>query len=217
MLKIIFTLIITTLSLSAYEINRTPIPFSQKRVELTKEYIKQHYGLDVKDIKIVPKIIVIHYTAINDYKDSLSRFTSETLPGAKRPELVKAGAANVSAHFMVERDGTIHQLMPLDWMARHVIGLNYNAIGIENVGGENDAQNLTVEQLAANIFLVNYLKKKFNTIEYVIGHEEYRCFEKTKLWLENDPYYRTEKHDPGMIFLRDLRANIKGFKEAPCD
>lgn len=217
MLKIIFTLIIATLSLLSYEIKQTPIPFSKKRVELTKEYIKQHYGLDVKNIKIVPKIIVIHYTAINDYKDSLSRFTSETLPTLKRPELANAGAANVSAHFMVERDGTIHQLMPLDWMARHVIGLNYNSIGIENVGGENDVQNLTVEQLAANIFLVNYLRKKFKTIEYVIGHEEYRCFEKTKLWLERDKNYRTTKHDPGVIFLRDLRSNIKGFKEAPCD
>lgn len=217
MLKIIFTLIITTLSLLAYEIKQTPITFGKKRVELTKDYIKQHYNLDVKDIKIIPKIILIHYTAIDDYKDSLSRFTSQTLPGAKRPDIASAGALNVSTHFMVERDGTIHQLMPLDWMARHVIGLNYNSIGIENVGGEDDVQNLTVEQLLANIFLVNYLKKKFNTIEYVVGHQEYRCFEKTKLWLESDKNYRTEKNDPGMIFMRDLRANIKGFKEAPCD
>lgn len=217
MLKIIFTLIITTLSLLAFEIHQTPIPFGKKRIELTKEYIKQHYKLDVKDITIVPKIILIHYTAINDYKESLSRFTSETLPTAKRPDIASAGALNVSTHFMVERDGTIHQLMPINWMARHVIGLNYNSIGIENVGGENDVQNLTVEQLAANIFLVNYLKNKFNTIEYVVGHQEYRCFEKTKLWLESDKGYRTVKHDPGDIFLRDLRANIKGFKEAPCD
>lgn len=217
MFKILIIALLTSISLFAYEIQQTPIPFGKKRVELTKDYIKQHYKLDVKNIKIVPKIIVIHYTAINDYKDSLSRFTSETLPTLKRADIASAGAVNVSAHFMVERDGTIHQLMPLDWMARHVIGLNYNAIGIENVGGENDVQNLTVEQLLANIFLVNYLKKKFNTIEYVIGHQEYKCFEKTKLWLESDPNYRTEKHDPGDIFLRDLRENIKGFKEAPCD
>ena len=120
-------------------------------------------------------------------------------------------------HFMVERDGTIHQLMPLDYMGRHVIGLNYSSIGIENVGGEGYVQDLTVEQLLANIFLVNYLKKKFSTIEYVVGHHEYRCFEKTSLWLEKDDGYRTKKYDPGEIFMRDIRGNIKGFKEAPCD
>lgn len=106
------------------------------RVDLTKEYIKTHYNLDVKDIKIVPKIIVIHHTAIDNFNNSLSCFHSETLPSA-RADIDRGGAVNVSAHFMVDRDGTIHQLMPLDSMARHVIGLNYNSIGIENVGGQN--------------------------------------------------------------------------------
>jgi beta-N-acetylhexosaminidase len=216
MLKIIFTLTIALSSLFSFEIKQTPIPFGQERIELTKAYIKAHYGLDVKDITIVPKIVLIHYTAMDSYEESLSRFTSQTLPNY-RPELANAGAVNVSTHFMVERDGTIHQLMPLNWMARHVIGLNYSAIGIENVGGENLKENLTEAQLQANIFLVNYLREKFDTIEYVVGHHEYRCFEKSKLWLESDKSYRTEKHDPGAIFMRDLRANIKGFKAAPCD
>jgi len=216
MQKIILVLLTLSLSLFAYEIVQTPINFGETRVKLTKQYIKEHYGLEVKDIKIVPKIVLVHYTAIDSYEKSIKRFKSQTLP-SDRPEIIQAGALNVSAHFMVERDGTIHQLMPLDFMARHVIGLNYNAIGIENVGGKERAENLTVEQLSANIFLVNYLKKKFPTIEYVVGHHEYRCFEKTPLWLELDDGYRTTKYDPGPIFMRDLRANIQGFKAAPCD
>jgi len=216
MIRIISLLFIISISLLAYEIKQTPINFGQKRVELTKEYIKTHYGLDVENIKIVPKIVLIHYTAVAGFEDSLSRFKSQTLP-TDRPDISKASALNVSTHFMVERDGTIHQLMPLDSMARHVIGLNYSSIGIENVGGEGFIQDLTVEQLLANIFLVNYLKKRIPTIEYVVGHHEYRCFEKTDLWLEKDDGYRTEKHDPGEIFMRDLRGNITGFKEAPCD
>ncbi|DAB28417.1 MAG: N-acetylmuramoyl-L-alanine amidase [Sulfurimonas sp. RIFOXYD12_FULL_33_39] len=203
------------LSLFALKIEQTPIEFSHTRVELTKEYIKEHYGLHVKDIKITPKIIVIHHTAIDDYGKSLARFVSQTLP-TDRPEIQNAGAVNVSAHFMVERDGTVHQLMPLDTMARHVIGLNYNSIGIENVGGENSADNLTQEQLKANVELVNYLKEKFKTIEYVIGHYEYRCFEKTPLWLEKDKGYRTEKDDPSVRFMNELRKEIKYFKSAPC-
>lgn len=213
--KIYFLLLILPLSLLSLEIIQTPIKFEEKRIQLTKEYIKTHYALDVKDIKIIPKIILIHHTAIDDYEDSLSRFTSETLP-SDRPEIQNAGALNVSTHFMIESDGTIHQLMPLDFMARHVIGLNYNSIGIENVGGENSKDNLTDEQLQANIFLVNYLKTKFDTIEYVVGHYEYRCFETTKLWLEKDDGYRTKKDDPSIRFMQELRNNINGLKKAPC-
>ena len=133
-----------------------------------------------------------------------------------RPDISNGGSVNVSTHFMIERDGTINQLMPLNFMARHVIGLNYNAIGIENVGGENSEDNLTNEQLKANIELIKELKKKFKTIEYVIGHYEYRCFEGSELWLELDDGYRTFKDDPSTRFMGELRKGIKGFKEAPC-
>jgi len=214
-LKLLLLSIIFTISVFSLEIKQTPIYFGEKRIELTKEYIKSHYNLDVKDIKIVPKIILVHYTAINDFKRSLNRFTSETLP-TDRPDISKASALNVSTHFMIQRDGTIHQLMPLDIMARHVIGLNYSSIGIENVGGEGFIDNLTLEQLTSNILLIKWLKKKIPTLEYVVGHHEYRCFEGTDLWLESDDGYRTKKHDPGDEFMKNLRANIKGFKSAPC-
>jgi len=203
------------LFLTAFEIQQTPIEFGDIRVELTKKYIKSHYALDVQDIKIVPKIIVIHHTAIDDFNDSLSRFASETLPSI-RADINSGGALNVSAHFMVERDGTVHQLMPLDVMARHVIGLNYNSIGIENVGGQNSKDNLTKEQLEANVALVKELQKRFSTIEYLIGHYEYRCFEGHELWLERDKGYRTHKDDPSQRFMGELRASVSGFKSAPC-
>lgn len=215
MYKIIFLLMSVCMSIFAIEIKQSPVEFGEKRVELTKNYIKYHYNLDVKDIKITPKIIVIHHTAIDDFKDSFSRFISQTLP-SDRPEIQNGGTVNVSVHFMIERDGEIHQLMPLDYMARHVIGLNYNSIGIENVGGAKSKDNLTHEQLISNIALIDYLKKKFKTIEYVIGHYEYRCFEGSDLWLEEDDSYRTFKDDPSPRFMRELRENIDGFKSAPC-
>lgn len=211
----LFSVFVIPLSLFSLEIVQTPLNFSDARLSLTKEYIKTHYKLDVNDIKIIPRIIVVHHTAIDDYKDSLSRFTSQTLPNL-RADIQSAGAVNVSAHFMIERDGTIHQLMPLDFMARHIIGLNYNSIGIENVGGENSKDNLTQAQLESNIALVKELKEKFKTIEYVIAHYEYRCFEGHDLWLEADDGYRTLKDDPSARFMNDLRANINGFKAAPC-
>jgi len=208
--------IVLALSLSAQEIIQTPIKFSNHRIELTKLYIKAHYGIDAKDIKITPKIILVHHTAIDSYEESLSRFMPEELPSL-RSDISNAGAVNVSTHFMVERDGTIHQLMPLDFMARHVIGLNYSSIGIENVGGAYGSDNLTDEQLQANIFLIKYLKKKFNTIEYLVGHYEYRCFEDHKLWLERDDGYRTKKNDPHPNFMNKLSSHIDYLKRAPCD
>ncbi len=215
LIKIVFFIMSLYIYATALEIKQLPIEFGDTRIELTKEYIKSHYSLDVKDIKITPRIIVVHHTAIDDFDDSLSRFTSQTLP-TDRPDISNGGSVNVSAHFMVERDGTVNQLMPLDYMARHVIGLNYSSIGIENVGGEGSKDNLTQEQLRANIELIKELKKKFDTIEYVIGHYEYRCFEGSELWLELDDGYRTFKDDPSVRFMDELRDNIKGFKAAPC-
>lgn len=212
--KLLF--LILPLFVFAQEIIQTPIKFTQKRIDLTKEYIKIHYEKDVDDIKIVPKIILIHHTAIDDYEDSLSRFADETLPSRRSDISSGSPSANVSAHFMVERDGTIHQLMPMDFMARHVIGLNYNSIGIENVGGENSKDNLTDAQLKSNIFLIDYLKDKFKTIEYLVAHSEYRCFEGHELFLEVDENYRTKKDDPSSRFMNELRTNTSNLKMAPC-
>ena len=94
-------------------------------------------------------------------------------------------------------------------MARHVIGLNHTAIGVENVGGTED-QPLTQAQLDANIKLVHYLAKKY-AIDYLIGHHEYTLFEGHPLWLETDEGYRTKKEDPGDDFMRKVREATKKF------
>jgi len=44
-------------------------------------------------------------------------------------------------------------------MARHCIGLNYESIGIENVGGVMIKDDLTAAQIKSNIYLVRYLVK----------------------------------------------------------
>ena len=89
-------------------------------------------------------------------------------------------------------------------MARHVIGLNRYAIGIENVGNNN----LTAAQLKANTQLVKYLSGKY-TIEYLLGHHEYGKFRGTPLWEEKDPAYFTVKSDPGAAFMSQLREALK--------
>ncbi len=209
-----YLFLVLSLNLFAIEIIDKPIVFNELRKQLTKEYIHSHYGLNVKKIDIVPKIIVIHWTAIDNFEDSYQRFKEPTLP-SDRPDIKKASALNVSTHFMIKRDGTIYRLMDETIMARHVIGLNYSSIGIENVGGQNNKNNLTKKQLRANIELIHYLKKKYPSIDYLIGHYEYTNFINHTLWLEKDPLYRTLKYDPGENFLKNLRQNMPELKVAP--
>lgn len=203
----ILTLLLICSKTFALNIIDKPIIFNQERIDLTKQYIKQHYDLDVKNINIKPEMVVVHHTGINDFKKSYARFYNPTLP-KDRPFIAKSGLVNVSTHFMVDRKGNIYKLMPETFMARHVIGLNYSSIGIENVGGKDFEDNLTKEQLQANIDLIKYLKNKYN-IKYVIGHYEYTDFENNALWLEKDSKYRTKKKDPSPRFMKELREALK--------
>ena len=179
-----------------------PIVFNQKRVKLTQDYLENRYGMSQDNILIKPQMIVVHWTAIPTLEKSFEAFYNESLPNW-RPELVNQSALNVSAQFLVDQDGTIYRLMPENHMARHVIGLNHAAIGIENVGGTKETP-LTKAQLKSNIKLIKYLKTK-HSINYLIGHYEYTLFENHPLWKEVDSGYRTEKTDPGIAFMAKIR------------
>lgn len=191
-----------------------PIEFGEERIQLTKEYLEQRYGLQKDTPEIEPKMIVLHWTAIPTLEKSYQAFEKSTLPNW-RPDIETVSGLNVSAHFLVDRDGTIYRLMPEKTMARHVIGLNHCAIGIENVGGTEDSP-LTRKQLRANVWLVDYLAEKYD-IEYLIGHYEYTRFEGHPLWLEVDEGYRTKKTDPGQKFMKRVRRATKkhNFKPVP--
>ncbi|MDO1514748.1 peptidoglycan recognition family protein [Maribacter confluentis] len=191
-----------------------PITFKEQREQLTLNYLKDRYGLVQETPKIIPSMIVLHWTVIPTFKESFEAFDPETLPNW-RPDIKDISGLNVSSQFMVDRDGTIYQLLPETTMARHVIGLNHCAIGIENVGGTNELP-LTKAQLKANIWLVGYLKKKYD-IDYLIGHYEYTRFENHPLWLEKDEGYRTIKTDPGEDFMKKVRRAVRDldFKPLP--
>ena len=152
------------------EIVDIPIIFDEQRIELTKEYLQNRYELDQETPDITPKMVVLHWTAIPSLKKSFEAFNRSTLPNW-RPDLVNVSGLNVSSHFLVDQDGTIYRLMPETTMARHTIGLNHCAIGIENVGG-TEAMPLTKAQLKSNIYLVNYLASKYD-IDYIYFNKDY--------------------------------------------
>lgn len=184
---------------------KKPIVFDEERRQLSLQYLQDRYGIEQNQPTIVPKIVVVHWTAIPTLDATFDAFNPAVLPGARK-EISSAGALNVSSQYLVDRDGTIYQLLPERTMARHTIGLNHVAIGIENVGNGTDLP-LTNAQLASNAAIIRYLEGKYE-LEYLIGHYEYTRFEGHTLWKEKDAAYRTEKTDPGENFMQRLRALV---------
>lgn len=187
-----------------FKIISKSIDYSQERVRLSLEYLKDHYNIVQNSPTISPKIIVLHYTAGGTVETNYKYFNKTHLESA-RNTLKKQSTLNVSSQFIVDRDGTVYQLMEPNRFARHTIGLNYCAIGIENIGSKS--QPLTEKQVLANAQLVRYLTKKYH-IEYLIGHSEYGAFRGSTLWKETDPNYFTVKEDPGKDFMKKVRLLV---------
>ena len=204
---------ISFFSCSSIKIIDKPIEFDEERKQLSLDYLEKRYGITTNQPTINPRMIVVHWTAIPSFEKSFNTFKPSQLPNS-RPEITKASTLNVSAQFLVDQDGRIYRLLPETTMARHVIGLNHCAIGIENVGGTADMP-LTKKQLKSNIKLVKYLKKEFSDIDFLIGHFEYTRFEGHPLWLELDHKYRTEKTDPGKDFIEAIRKSTTSLNWEP--
>lgn len=175
-------------------------------------YRRQHEDPAARDLVIEPRVVVVHHTALDTLEASWRAFEPAFLGGG-RPRLERASRVNVSAHYLVDRDGTIHRLMPETLMARHTIGLNHVAIGLENVGGTAQTP-LTEAQLEANASLVRWLAGR-HPITHLLGHHEYRRMEAHPYWRERDPGYRTAKKDPGERFMRALRARLTDLALSP--
>ena len=74
---------------------------------------------------------------------------------------------------MIDRDGTIYQLVPLTTMCRHTVGLNWTAIGIEHVGTSDREILSDPRQLQASLRLTLWLMHRYGiSLPNVIGHNE---------------------------------------------
>lgn len=186
-----------------------PISFDAERERLTIEYRRRHQDPAADGTTIEPRVVVLHYTGGGSLRATWRYFDRTRLePG--RPALRRAGPLNVSAHFLVDRDGTIVRLMPETRMARHCIGLNHVAIGIENVG-DGSKHPLTEAQVRADAELVRSLARRF-PITHLIGHQESNRMRRHPYWREREPDYGNRKPDPGSDFLRRVRARLADLR-----
>ena len=140
------------------------IPFGPARRTETAAYAKRHYGISTWRLRD-PRVIVEHYTASDT--SPYSYFAADT-PDPELGEL-----PGVCAHFVIDSDGTIYQLVRLDTICRHTVGLNWTAFGIEHVG-RSDGQILRNQaQLSASLSLTLWLMSRYGIqLRNVIGHSE---------------------------------------------
>jgi hypothetical protein len=151
-----------------------PIPFGAAREQQMRSYALEHYGID--SYKLVhPHLIIWHYTESSTFQSVWNTFAND-VPDVSYHELPQ-----VCAHFVVDTNGTIYQLVPLDIMCRHVVGLNYTAIGIENVGSADQQVMGDAAQFDASLALTRWLRCRYAIpVSGVIGHNESL----------SSPYYR---------------------------
>jgi hypothetical protein len=148
------------------EIDWDPIPFGADRKSQMRRYSRRHYG-EAKAKLVDPKVIVEHYTASTTYSSAFNTFA------ANAPDVEFGERPGVCAHYVIDRDGTIHQLVSLRWRCRHTVGLNDTAIGIEHVGVSDADVMGRRAQLAASLALTRWLQGRFGIrTRDVIGHAE---------------------------------------------
>jgi N-acetylmuramoyl-L-alanine amidase len=143
-----------------------PIPFGAKRKAEMAAYSQRHYGFRRWRL-IRPHVIVEHFTASTTFASAYYTFYSD------QPDSATHQLPNVCAHFIIDKDGTIYQLVKLTIMCRHTVGLNWTSIGIEHVG-LSDADILhNPRQLGASLRLTLWLTQRFHIkLQNVIGHNE---------------------------------------------
>jgi beta-N-acetylhexosaminidase len=143
-----------------------PIPFSAQRRSETAAYALRHYGLNTWRLER-PHVIVEHYTASSTFSSAWNTFASDA-PDAELHE-----RPGTCAHFVIDSDGTIYQLVPLDTICRHTVGLNWTAIGIEHVGTSDTEILDNPRQIESSLELTLWLMHHYGiSLPNVIGHNE---------------------------------------------
>ena len=181
------------------------IPFGPKRKDEMRRYALEHYGIDSYRL-IDPHLIIWHYTASTSFQSVYDTFASD-VPDVSYHELPQ-----VCAHFVIDTNGTIHELVPVEIMCRQVVGLNYTAIGIENVGLSDQQVMGNRVQFRAGLELTRWLRcREHIPVANVIGHNESLS---SPYYRELVPAFRGQTHlDFSRADMAVVRARVA---QLPC-
>ena len=150
-----------------------PISFPPIRRQEMADYAFRHYG--IRTFRLMrPQVIVEHVTVSTTFAPVFAEF-SRDVPDYELHEL-----PGLCAHFVIDRDGTIYQLVRLKTMCRHTVGLNWTSFGIEHVGTsdrqilDNPAQMSA--SLSLSFWLVNSSRIRTAGSRRIARASASRCF-----------------------------------------
>jgi N-acetylmuramoyl-L-alanine amidase len=184
---------------------QSPIPFGHAREQEMRRYSVEHYGIDSYRL-LDPHLIIWHYTESATFQSVWNTFASDV------PDVTYHELPQVCAHFVIDPAGVIHQLVALDIMCRHVVGLNYTAIGIENVGFSDQQVMGDAAQFNSALALTRWLRcTKHIPVANVIGHNESLS---SPYYRELVPSFRGQTHlDFNRSDMNVVRARVAAL---PC-
>jgi N-acetylmuramoyl-L-alanine amidase len=145
-------------------------------------------------------LVVIHCTELPDLAMA-RRFGEEV-------RYVDSQTGN-SGHYYVERDGALHQYVPLDRIAHHTRGYNARSVGIElvNTGRYPDwldsrhqamDEPYTQAQVEALVALLRQLQRELPNLRFIAGHED---VDTDEVAATDNPHIKVRrKRDPGPLF-----------------
>lgn len=117
--------------------------------------------------------IIVHCTATPEGKD----YTVEDITRWHKDR----GFKTIGYHYVVYRDGSVHEGRPLSEVGAHCIGHNAHSIGVCYIGGltadgRKAKDTRTLEQKEALVLLLVRLKKKF-PLAKIHGHRDFAAKE----------------------------------------
>ena len=175
----------TTSTVAKPPIHKMLIPYPKKRKQEMAAYSKHHYG-QYKWRLNNPQLIVEHYAAAGSISAIFNTFRTD------QPDVEFHELPNVCSHFAVAASGAVYKFVPPTIRCRHVVGLNYTAIGIEHVGfSDQDILNRPA-QLNGSLQFTQWLRCRFGIpVSNVIGHNESLS---SPFYKELDPRFRGQTH-----------------------
>jgi hypothetical protein len=175
------------------------IPFGDTRKHETAHYSKRHYGTASWRLTD-PAVVVEHVTGGTSFSGAWNTFASNAKHLGEYP--------GTCAHFIVDTDGTIYQLVPLWIRCRHAMGMNWTSFGIEHVGTSDGAVMGNAAQMHASYALTLWLVQKFHLeVRNVIGHNENLI---SPYHVEHVAEFRCQTHaDWSHAHMRTYRTHLR--------
>jgi N-acetyl-anhydromuramyl-L-alanine amidase AmpD len=178
-------------------IEQERLAFWPERVADTRKWSRFMYGTDVFE----PRLIVEHWTGSTEQQPAIDYWNTS-------PEATWV-------HFIIDPQGRITQLAPLDVLAKHAIGVSPWAIGIEHVGLNDREVMSNLPMRRASYQLTCWLQERLKIpLRGVIGHGEVTDSPRFGLtpagweWIESTGYefHRDFSHHT----MRHYRDRLRG-------